>query len=419
MKRALSILAGLVVVAGAPAAAHAATPKPSVVGLTASVKHLDSGGGDVAVRARVKAARTCLFTLTRGSTVAVRRTVSCSSGAATVTLTSAPNRQKTPLTLHFSVRATSKTGAASKTLVIVQDGVPPLTVVAPGQLSSGIQNSAYSTTLLADGGIEPYTWSLTSGTLPPGLTLNADGTITGTPTAAAQAAFTATVTDALGDTASADFTLTVTNPTTTAERSSNWSGYIDRGGPFTSVTGTFTVPTVTADAGTDNSQWVGIDGDSNQDLIQAGVAETVSGFSGRVTVYAWWEILPAAETPVTLPVAMGDQVTVTITQTGAGTWTIKIADLTNGKSFTTTQSYSGELTSAEWVLEAPTSGRGQQTSLAAFSPPVTFTGLGITGTVNEIVSVQMVQRGVAVATPSTIDANGFTVAYGSAAPPAP
>jgi hypothetical protein len=413
------IIAGLAVAVVAPAAAHAASAKPQVVGLTASVKHLTAVGGKVAIRVRVKSARTCRFTETRGTTVAVSRTVSCAGGTATVTLTSAPSRTKTALTLHFSVRATSAAGSASKTVNVVQDGVPPLAVVAPGQLASGIVNTAYSTTLLADGGLEPYTWSLVSGTLPPGLTLNADGTITGTPTAAAQATFTATVTDANGDTATGDFSITITDPTTTVEHSSNWSGYIDRGGPFTSATGTFTVPTVTADAGTDNSQWVGIDGDSNTDLIQAGIAEEVSGFSGRVTVYAWWEILPAAETPITLPVSMGDRVTVTLTQSSPGVWTIKIADLTDGKSFSTIQSYSGELTSAEWVLEAPTSGRGSQTSLADFSPPVTFSGLGVIGTVNEIAGITMVQRGVAVASPSPLDANGFTVAYGSVVPPAP
>jgi hypothetical protein len=335
-----------------------------------------------------------------------------------VTLTSAPSRTKQVLTLHFSVRATSTAGSASKTVDVVQDGLPPLTVVAPGQLSSGIVNTGYATTLLADGGLEPYTWSLVSGSLPGGLTLNADGTITGTPTSAQQATFTAQVTDAGGDTATGDFSLTVTEPTTTAEQSSNWSGYIERGGPFTSVTGTFNVPTVTNAAGTDNSQWVGIDGDSNSDLIQAGIAETVSRFSGQVTVYAWWEILPAAETPITLPIAMGDTVTVTISQVSAATWSIKITDLTSGKSFSTAQSYTGALTSAEWVVEAPTSGRGRQTSLAAFSP-VTFTRIGAAGTVNEIASIAMVQNDVTVASASPLDATGFSVAYGSTAPPAP
>lgn len=419
MKGALSLVAGVAIAVGAPVAAHAATAKPKVVALTASVRHLTAEGGKVSLHARVRSARTCLFTETRGRTIAVRRTVACSRGVAGVTVVSAPSRTRTALTLRFSVRATGPAGSASRTVKILQDGVAPLTVIAAGQLSSGIVNTPYSTTLLADGGAGPYTWSLVSGSLPDGLTLGADGSLVGTPTTTQQAAFTARVEDANGDSATGDFAITVTDPTTSVEQSSNWSGYIDRGGPFTSVTGTFNVPTVTTDGGTDNSQWIGVDGDSNNDLIQAGVAETVSSFSGHVTVYAWWEVLPAAETPITMPVAMGDSVSVTITQVGGSAWTIRIADLTNGRSFTTTQSYTGELTSAEWILEAPTSGRGRQTSLASFTPPVTFTRLGAVGTVNEIAAVHMVQSDVTVASASPLDGTGFSVAYGSTAPPAP
>src|SRR4029077_313814 len=56
------------------------------------------------------------------------------------------------------------------------------------------QGSAYSTTLAATGGTPPYTWSVVSGALPPGLTLGASsGTISGTPTATGTYAFTARV----------------------------------------------------------------------------------------------------------------------------------------------------------------------------------------------------------------------------------
>ena len=419
VKRALIVIAGVAFAAGAPAAAHAATAKPKVVGLTASVTHLTADGGKVALRARVRSARSCLFTETRGSAVVATRTVACSSGAASVTLGSAPNRTKTQLTLRFSVRATSTVGSDRATVAVVQDGIPPLSVVAAGPLSSGIVNVPYSTVLLANGGAEPYTWALVSGALPIGLAFSIDGTIAGTPTTVQQTTITAQVTDANGDTATGEFTISVTDATTTAEHSTNWSGYVERGGPFTSVTGTFNVPAIDTSAGTDNSQWVGVDGDSNEDLIQAGVAESVSTFGGRVQIYAWWEILPAPETPVSLPIAVGDRVTVTIAQVQPGTWTIKILDATSNRSFSKTVSYSGATTSAEWVLEAPTSARGSQTSLASFTPAVTFSNIGATGTVTEIAAVAMVQHGVTVATPSPLDANGFSVAFGSVAPPAP
>src|SRR6476619_6604519 len=48
---------------------------------------------------------------------------------------------------------------------------------------------AYSAMLAASGGTAPMTWTLTSGTLPAGLALNAQtGAITGTPTATVAAA---------------------------------------------------------------------------------------------------------------------------------------------------------------------------------------------------------------------------------------
>ena len=62
---------------------------------------------------------------------------------------------------------------------------------------------AYSSAVLAQNGTAPYTFVLTSGTLPAGLTLAANGVVNGTPTAVASSSFTVTVTDASAETASA------------------------------------------------------------------------------------------------------------------------------------------------------------------------------------------------------------------------
>jgi hypothetical protein len=56
--------------------------------------------------------------------------------------------------------------------------------------------TTYSQTLAAIGGVAPYTWSITSGKLPAGLTLgSATGVISGTPTTGGTAKFTVTVRD--------------------------------------------------------------------------------------------------------------------------------------------------------------------------------------------------------------------------------
>ena len=73
---------------------------------------------------------------------------------------------------------------------------------------------------------------------------------------------------------------------------------------------------------------------------------------------------------------------------------------TNGQSFQTTQSYSGEQNSAEWINEAPTtpSGIAQVTS---FWPQVSFSGLGFgsNSTPSEFDAITLDQNGRAVSSP--------------------
>ncbi|MGB7436355.1 MAG: putative Ig domain-containing protein [Candidatus Acidiferrum sp.] len=85
--------------------------------------------------------------------------------------------------------------------------------ISISSLPSGQVGTAYSATLTATGGTAPYTWSLTSGTMPAGLVLNsATGAITGTPTqAVASASLTFKVTDSgsPAQTQSATLSLTI------------------------------------------------------------------------------------------------------------------------------------------------------------------------------------------------------------------
>ena len=84
----------------------------------------------------------------------------------------------------YTITCTTPSGSqsASATLTVVSALSITTTSLASGQVGT-----AYSATLAATGGVSPYTWSVTGGTLPEGLTLSSSGAISGTPTAAVSA----------------------------------------------------------------------------------------------------------------------------------------------------------------------------------------------------------------------------------------
>ncbi len=98
-------------------------------------------------------------------------------------------------TFNFTVTATdalSFTGSQAYTLT----SNAPTLVLAPTTLPAGTIATAYSQSVTASGGTSPYTYAVTTGTLPAGLALATNGTISGTPTAAGTFNFTVTATDA-------------------------------------------------------------------------------------------------------------------------------------------------------------------------------------------------------------------------------
>ncbi len=64
--------------------------------------------------------------------------------------------------------------------------------------------------LFANGGVQPYTWSVVAGTLPPGLELpRRENTISGTPTTAGTFTFTVRVTDDAGSFSEKELSITI------------------------------------------------------------------------------------------------------------------------------------------------------------------------------------------------------------------
>ncbi len=75
-------------------------------------------------------------------------------------------------------------------------GAPVPLVISTAALSDGTVSIPYSSALAATGGVPPYTWSITSGNLPPGLSLApSTGVIQGTPTQVGDFSFTVQVKD--------------------------------------------------------------------------------------------------------------------------------------------------------------------------------------------------------------------------------
>ena len=97
---------------------------------------------------------------------------------------------------------------------ITVQAIPTLTLT--GTLPNAVLGQAYTQTLHATGGVSPYTYAVTTGALPAGLTLSSGGVISGTPTAVGASSFTVTATDSetTAQTASNPYVLLVTYPTT-------------------------------------------------------------------------------------------------------------------------------------------------------------------------------------------------------------
>lgn len=93
----------------------------------------------------------------------------------------------------------------------VGGGSGPLAIMQPN-LPAAVVGSPYSAQFVASGGAGGYAWSLAAGSLPPGLALAQDGSLTGTPTVSGHYAFTVQVGDSDAATATRAAAIDVTAP---------------------------------------------------------------------------------------------------------------------------------------------------------------------------------------------------------------
>lgn len=110
----------------------------------------------------------------------------------------------TPTTVQtstFTVQVTDGArGSAQQAFTLTIASPRPLVITSGSCCPAGTVGTAYHVNFFADGGVQPYTWSILSGQLPPGLTLAATppAGLSGTPTTAGTYTFTVAVTDKTG-----------------------------------------------------------------------------------------------------------------------------------------------------------------------------------------------------------------------------
>ncbi len=106
------------------------------------------------------------------------------------------------------VTAASNANSSKLATADVTVSTLPLSITT-GSLPPGQQGTPYSEVFTATGGVTPYSWSISAGTPPAGIKMNANGNFAGVPTSVATFNFTALVTDANSETATGNFNVTV------------------------------------------------------------------------------------------------------------------------------------------------------------------------------------------------------------------
>ena len=184
-----------------------------------------------------------------------------------------------------------------------------------------------------------------------------------------------------------------TSAVRTGSVSGNWAGYVAQGNNFSSVRGSWVQPSATCSSpGTYSAFWVGLGGDGSQSsaLEQTGTQANCTA-DGSTDYYAWYELVPAAPVKLDLAIKPGDHISATVSVGGSNV-TVSLSDQTTGQSTAKTlQMDNPDVSSAEWIAEAPSacdgSGSCQPLPLSDFGTvqftSATATANGHTGTISD------------------------------------
>src|SRR5271170_2511275 len=239
---------------------------------------------------------------------------------------------------------------------------PALTITSPVTLPTGEVSAVYAATLTQGGGVGPFTWVVSSGALPGGLSLTSSGAISGTISASATPgtfSFTAKVTDSEGDNV---------------------------------VSGTLSITVDAALTITPPAFPLGIVG-----AAYAAPAFSASGGSGSGYTYA----IASGSLPTSLGIASGTGV-ISGTPTVAGTFTFAVK-VTDSLGLSATAGNLSIIINGALAIKAPTFPAG---IVGASYPAETFTASGGSGT-----GYTFTLASGSLPNPLTLGANG-TIASG-------
>ena len=267
----------------------------------------------------------------------------------------------------FTVRVADAASQSVARALTVQVGAS-LTVTTTN-LPAATIGSAYSSQLAAAGGATPYSWMVTSGTLPPGVNLSSAGLVSGTPTAAGSSTFIVQVTDGSLRTATRGLTL--------------------------GVSASLAITTTTLPGGTVGSSY-------SQQLSAAGGA----------TPYSW--TISSGSVPAGLSLSSAGVISGTPTDAGSPTFTLRVTDAV---SRTATQSLtltiSSSLTISTTTLPSAIVGAAYNQQLGADGGTAPYTWTVSSGTPPAGLSLS--GSGVLSGTPATAGSVTFAVRVTDAA----
>ena len=249
---------------------------------------------------------------------------------------------------------------------------PPALAVSTSSLPNGQVGASYSGALAATGGMAPYHWALASGALPAGLTLAASGTISGTPSVAANAtAIDVRVTDSASpaQTTTRALSLTIAPPALVVTTQSLPTGEV----------GAAYAATLSAKGGTAPYRWSVKSGSLAAGLV-LDASGSITGTPTATSVAPITFELQDSSSPV-----MTQTATLPVTVTAAlAVTTTSVAAAQVGRVYTTTLAATGGTAPLTWSIAAgslpaglaitPSSGVITGTPTTALNPnALTFT----------------------------------------------